>query len=385
MRNPMSNLETLAWLFETGAIELRRGPLFDEAPPALPRGAVLRDRVEGMLLGLAIGDALGNTSEGLLPGERRARYGEVCDYLPNRYAEDRRVGLPSHDTQLAFWTLAQLLEDGELVPEHLARRFAAERIFGIGATVRGFLANLNAGVPWHQAGPHSAGNGALMRIAPVLLPHLSAPSPVLWADTALAALLTHNDSASTAACLAFVRLLWELLGRDTPPAPEWWLARYRETARALELEKAYAPRGGVYPDFRGPLWRYVEAVVPPAWAEGLSVLEAGRRWYSGAYLLETVPSVLYVLMRHGQDPEAAIVRAVNDTKDNDTVAAIVGAAVGARHGRKRLPGRWVENLLGRTRAHDDGEVARLLDAACDRWVPPIRERMSAPHLPGISS
>ena len=45
-------------------------------------------------------------------------------------------------------------------------------------------------------------------------------------------------------------------------------------------------------------------------------------WYSGAYLLETVPSVLYILERHGHDPEEAIVRAVNDTKDNDTVAAI---------------------------------------------------------------
>ena len=75
-------------------------------------------------------------------------------------------------------------------------------------------------------------------------------------------------------------------------------------------------------------------------------------------------------MRHGDDPEEAIVRAVNDTKDNDTVAAIVGAAVGALHGRSRLPGRWVENLLGRTRAHDDGQVFRLIGAACEHWVAP---------------
>ena len=377
----MSNLETLAALFATGGIELRRGPLFDKTPPTLPPSPRLRDRVEGMLLGLAIGDALGNTSEGLLPGERRARYGEVRDYLPNRYAEGRRVGLPSDDTQLAFWTLAQLLEDGGLVPEHLARRFAAERIFGIGSTARGFLANLNAGVPWHQAGPHSAGNGALMRIAPVVLPHLSDPSPALWADTALAAMLTHNDSASTAACLPFVRLLWELLGRDTPPAPEWWLDRYLETARELELDKPYTPRGGAYPDLRGPLWRYVEKVVPPAWAEGLDMVAAGQRWHSGAYLLETVPSVLYLLMRHGHDPEEAIVRAVNDTLDNDTIAAIVGAAVGALHGRSRLPTGWVENLLGRTAAEDDGQVFELLEAACERWVSATREGMPAPPVP----
>ena len=37
--------------------------------------------------------------------------------------------------------------------------------------------------------------------------------------------------------------------------------------------------------------------------------------------------------------EEAIVRAVNDTRDNDTIAAIVGAAVGALHGKSALPDR----------------------------------------------
>ncbi|HXH25319.1 MAG TPA: ADP-ribosylglycohydrolase family protein [Vicinamibacterales bacterium] len=54
-----------------------------------------------------------------------------------------------------------------------------------------------------------------------------------------------------------------------------------------------------------------------------------RRFQSRAYLVETVPCAVYILMRYGQDPEEAIVRAVNDTVDNDTTAAIVGAAVGA--------------------------------------------------------
>lgn len=36
-----------------------------------------RDRLEGMLLGLAIGDALGNTTEAMLPSQRRRQYGEI--------------------------------------------------------------------------------------------------------------------------------------------------------------------------------------------------------------------------------------------------------------------------------------------------------------------
>ena len=80
--------------------------------------------------------------------------------------------------------------------------------------------------------------------------------------------------------------------------------------------------------------------------------------------------MLYILERHGHDPEEAIVRAVNDTKDNDTIAAIVGAAVGALHGLSRLPERWVRGLVGRTAEGDDGEVFRLVARAQERFVGP---------------
>jgi ADP-ribosyl-[dinitrogen reductase] hydrolase len=108
--------------------------------------------------------------------------------------------------------------------------------------------------------------------------------------------------------------------------------------------------------------------VPDALRRDLSTREACEEWHSGAFLLETVPSVLYVLARHGDDPEEAIVRAVNDTRDNDTVAAIVGAAVGALHGADRLPERWRAGLLGRTGADDDGRVFQLVDQARERLV-----------------
>ena len=69
------------------------------------------------------------------------------------------------------------------------------------------------------------------------------------------------------------------------------------------------------------------------------------------------------MTRYGHDAEEAIVRAVNDTKDNDTVAAIVGAAVGALHGEAALPERWRRGLLGKTGAADDDRVREILDDA----------------------
>lgn len=124
-----------------------------------------------MLLGVAIGDALGNTSESMHPAERARHLGEVRDYLPNEHANGRRVGVPSDDTQLTFRTLEQLLDDRQLSAVGLLERFSAERIFGIGAATREVMALFRGG-RFTSTGVKSAGNGGLMRIAPVLLPHL---------------------------------------------------------------------------------------------------------------------------------------------------------------------------------------------------------------------
>lgn len=362
----MENSESLDQLFDSGGIRLERGDIFQRSLSPKSRSFDF-GRVEGMLLGIAIGDALGVTTEGMRPSERRQAHGEIRDYIPNRHSPALR-GFPSDDTQLSFWTLAQLIEDQKLVPEHLATRFSRSgQIYGIGSTVKTFLRNQASGKPWYECGPESAGNGALMRIAPVLIPHLQLGGTDLWADTALAAMVTHNDHASTSSCLAFIAMLWDLLDMNTPPDRGWWIERYVQVTHDLEGDARYTPRGGAYRTYRGPLWRFVQEKLSWADSQGLRVIEACNGWYSGAFLLETVPSALYILMHHAHDPEEAIIRAVNDTKDNDTIAAIVGAAIGALHGREGLPDRWVENLSGRTTERDDGRVFELINQARDRF------------------
>ena len=362
-----SNSDLLDDFFRRGLIRLSRGPLFDLDPPPLPE--TVWDRVEGMLLGLAIGDALGHGSESLVPAVRRERFAEIRMYL-DRPGFGGAVGLPSDNTQLAFWTLEHLLECGGLEPSRLAHSFAhSGHIYGLGSTVREFLRRFKEEhLPWEQCGPDSAGNGALMRIAPVLIPYVARPSRRLWADVALAAMLTHNDATSTSACLTFVHLLWQALAMDRPPSPDWWWRTYVDIARPLEGDvqlQSRVPRD----TFVGPLWRFVEEGMPEALEEGWSTLEAGEHWYSGAFLLETVPNVLFILARYAQDPQEAVVRAVNDTRDNDTIAAIVGAAVGALHGKAAWPRDWLEGLSGRTREDDDGRVFALIREAKERFGP----------------
>jgi ADP-ribosylglycohydrolase len=376
----------LDWLLATRRVRIERPAWMDAAPPPLRDDAgvtsspALRDRVEGMLLGLAYGDALGNTTESTSPPERPARVlaltgeSEVRDYLPNRHAGGRRVGLPSDDTQLAFWTLEHFLTHGRLVPATLAHDFLRGRVFGIGRATDDAFDRLRAGIPWYDAGSDSAGNGALMRVAPLLVPYLRRPDAELWADTVLAAVITHNDRASTAASLALIRLLWATLALPAPlDDARWWVDTFCDAMADVEgLRSRHTPRGGpLVGTYEGPLWRFAREQVERSLRDGEPLVTAQARFRSGAYLLETVPCVLLALARHGGEPEEAIVRAVNDTRDNDTVAAVVGAAVGALHGAQALPRRWREGLLGRIVGDGpDGELYAVIDRALDTWERP---------------
>jgi ADP-ribosylglycohydrolase len=128
-RSPYFEARALA---TSGQLQVRWHDWLGRSPDPISPAVSLKDKVEGMMLGLAIGDALGNTSESRNPRQRQATHGWIEHYLPNRYADNRAVGLPSDDTQLAARTLVHLLECKHLDPQLLGNRLAHGQIFGMG-------------------------------------------------------------------------------------------------------------------------------------------------------------------------------------------------------------------------------------------------------------
>ncbi|MFN8884042.1 ADP-ribosylglycohydrolase family protein [Gemmatimonas sp.] len=330
----------------------------------------LADRVRGMLLGVAIGDALGNRTESMLPAAREAEHGRITGYLPSRYANGEPAGTPSDDTQLTCRAIEQLLHDGALDADELAFRIANDRIFGIGKATRDFCNALRTGAPWYEATQYSAGNGALMRITPMLLPHLRTGGTALWTDTALATAVTHNEPLAISSSVAWVALLWRLLNGDLPETPIEWLDTYTEVLRVLDDGQQYDTRvtAGPLQHWRGSLSQLLHTYVRDAVTRGTPVRDAAQQWFSGAFLLETVPTVLHIVAQHGHDPREALLVAVNDTRDNDTIASIVGGAMGAAHGTAWIPAEWRTQLLGRINGDDDGRLFTLIDDAVARFV-----------------
>lgn len=314
------------------AVVQRGAAIFSEQPE--PLGPDAWDRVEAMLLGVAIGDALGAPSEALLPAARRLMLSSTQQQQQQQQdVRDFAGSFPTDDTQLTFWALDQRIDDDD--PAKLCARLAQPTTGG-GATTAAFAEKLAAGTHWSRCGAHGCSNGALMRVTPALLPALRDPSPQLWRDAATLGALTHRSSGSVAACVAFVRVLWALLARTKLSG---FVDTFCAVAEQLETEQ-YAPRGGAFAG-EGPstIAAFVRRHVPAALAQGdrISCEEACNSWQSGAFLLETVPSVLYILERYSETPEEAVVRAATDTKDNDTIASIVAAAMGAMHGRAAFP------------------------------------------------
>lgn len=363
----IDNSNELEWLLNQGVIRLQNSPILFQTPPQLPPNIGF-NKVEGMLLGAAIGDSLGATSEGLSADKRFKMHGEIRYYMPGKRSNNKPIGVPTDDTQLTFWTLKQLIQDDGLIADNLAKRFCKHHITGIGSTVRGFIHNYkDLHKAWYESGHDSLGNGSLMRISPVVVPYLKYPHQSMYADAAIDTMITHNSYANNATCIAFVNILWHLLAMTHAPDPSWWVKTYCTVAKELEGNTNYSPGKNSQYTYNGSLWKYTEMVVGDAINRGLSVKEACKKWGSHASLFETVPSVLYILTVHANSSEEAIVRAVNDTGDNDTIGAIVGAAVGALHGLAGLPHRWIEGLTGRTRFDDDGQVFKLILLAKERF------------------
>ncbi len=293
-----------------------------------------RDHFRGALLGTFIGDALGMPLEGA--GSPAA--GEVREMLDARLGR----GTYTDDTQLMI-ALAEALLDmpGRLDLDAVARCFGEiyDPRRGYGGNAHLILSTIRQGTPWRQAvEAHllpggSYGNGAAMRVAPV-------------------ALAFHGDAPAVARAAAEQA---DVTGHGHPSA------MFGAQLLALAVDRA-VERGSRGEPFDGPAW--LEELHPLAPGEYQLAIEwiaenldaepslAARRLGTTIRASRSVPFSLWCFLAYVDDPEEAIVRAVNAGGDADTLGAMAGAVAGAYHGADRLPRRWLEVLENDDKGRD---------------------------------
>lgn len=203
-------------------------------------------------------------------------------------------------------------------------------------------------------GSPSAGCAAIRRMCPLLLPHCGAG--YLYLEAALATVITHRDNLALTASLGYLALLWKLLQQKSPPGSEFYGQTFVDSIQGLEIGDPYGcqSKHGPFKGWQGTLAQFLPMALAYARSYNWSAQDAMRIWGSGPYLLEVIPSLIYVLELHAHEPGRALEVATADTSEADTLGMLVGAALGAIHGPQ--PGWFL-----------DDKVEALLDKAEKRW------------------
>jgi ADP-ribosylglycohydrolase len=326
------------------------------------------DRFAGLLLGTAVGDALGLPAEGLRPATIR-RLGWNGNWH-HRFVAGR--GMWSDDTEHTIMTAQALLRSGGDV-HRFTRSFAWELRWwilglpaGVGlATARAIL-KLWLGAPPSRSAVFSAGNGPCMRAAIVGAFHAS-DRKLRDLFTEAHTRITHRDPKAVTASLAVADLA-ELLSRShQPPGLDGIL----DTLRRRESD---------------PEWVRIIHAMEECIRNGSPLAEFQQRIGSdpergvSGYAYHTVPVVLFLGITHDWDFRATLSRVLDAGGDADSTGAIAGALCGVFGGREAVPKEWLSGIAEwPTTTRGLGSMAEALSSGQPirirpRWSPALLAR-----------
>ena len=290
-------------------------------------------RFRGALLGLAVGDAIGTTLE----FRARGSFEPVTDMVGGG-PFGLRPGQWTDDTSMALCLARSLLDSGGFDARDQMSRYVSwwrhgklsstGRCFDIGNTTRAALARFERdGNPFAgDERPDAAGNGSLMRLAPIALYFAGDPA-LAESQAAASSRTTHAAREAVDACRLFARLLLRGLA-------------------GLPRDEILAPGA----PFDPPLAPAIEVLRSGAF------LRKHRDEIRGTgYCVPSLEAALFCFARAGSFSEA-VLAAANLGDDADTTAAIAGQIAGAHFGEEGIPRVWRERL------HRGAEIARLADA-----------------------
>lgn len=306
-------------------------------PPTLPgrNEDARRDRALGAFVGLAVGDAVGTTLE-FSARDREPRLEDMVGGGPFRL----QPGEWTDDTAMALALAESLAATGTLDCRDLMDRFVRWRrdgeysctgaCFDIGNTVSAALGRYRGtGDPLAgSTDPRSAGNGSLMRLAPVAV-RFWHDRPRLDATAAEQSRTTHGTAEAVDACRAYAALLADAIAGA--PRAEVLAKRTFEGAPAIAKIMNGSWRGRAREDIE-----------------------------SSGYVVHTLEAALWSVARTGHF-RSAVLLAANLAHDADTVAAVAGQLAGALYGLNGIPDDWLEKLAWKDRLVEVGQ--RLFKAS----------------------
>lgn len=203
-------------------------------------------------------------------------------------------------------------------------RSSTGEAFDVGMTTYEALCRFEAtGEPYSgTSSPRSAGNGSLMRLAPVVLMYWQSPGlAIRYAGDS--SRTTHGAREAVDACRYFALLLVSALSglpKREILSPDLWA--------------------------HGPLAPKIEDIARAAYQSKHSSEIRGT-----GYVVQSLEAALWSFHASNSFREGCLL-AVNLGDDADTTAAIYGQLAGAHYGERSIPGRWRNRLAMRSLIED---------------------------------
>ncbi|MBV9128302.1 MAG: ADP-ribosylglycohydrolase family protein [Verrucomicrobia bacterium] len=275
-------------------------------------------RYRGALLGLAAGDALGAAVEFMAPGSF-----EPLTDLRAGGPHGLQRGQWTDDTSMALCLAESLVECPGFNPVDQMERYvrwwregylsSTGTCFDIGNTTRAALARFEqTRAPYcGSAAPHTAGNGSLMRLAPVALFYRAAPGNAVE-RAADSSRTTHAAAEAVDSCRYFCQLLIGAL--NGLPKHDLFAP-----TRLLLVPKVAAVAAGSFLQKEPPAIR------------------------GSGYVVESLEAALWAFARSENFRDGALL-AANLGDDADTTAAVYGQLAGAHYGADAIPASWRRDL-----------------------------------------
>ena len=304
------------------------------------------DRPLALILGVAVGDALG------VPVEVKKRGTFLVTGMQGYGTHNQPPGTWSDDTSLTLALADSFLTD-DVNLEGIARRFTEwydnaaytphGKVFDIGNATAKAIERLKKGVAPEQAGgagERDNGNGSLMRIAPLAFYMYAIRKPEeRFRIVKEVSSLTHAHEWSVAACYIYVEMLNKLrMGRKKKEA-------------YTELREDFAR--GVPFISKATLAKFVRIL-----ENDISALPEEDIRSSG-FVIDTLEAAFWCFLTTDNYKDA-VLKAVNLGDDTDTTGAVTGALAGLAYGLEGIPQEWREQLA----AYDE---VRRIAVKMPRW------------------
>ena len=293
------------------------------------------EQLEGGIIGLLVGDALGVPYEfhapQSLPPSHQIDFKPPLDF--RRSHAGVAPGTWSDDGAQALCLLASLLECDRFDADDFGRRLTMWYdsgymavdgvVFDVGFTTSSAIRAIKEGVPALEAGlndEHANGNGSLMRVLPLALWHKGSDISLI-SDAHLQSRVTHGHLRSQICCALYCLWARRVLDNEL----DAWndaVEVLRDVYKGNDMATAEL-EWSIRPDDDTP----------------------GR---GSGYVVDCLRSARDASQEHTF--AEAVRYAIGLGHDTDTTACVAGGIVGLRLGINAIPTRWAEGLKGREMA-----------------------------------